>query len=56
MRLERPCEIEEVGKVVECSKDKACDSDGFTMAIFHVCREKVKNDLIRVFGKFFQNR
>ena len=51
--LERPFEEVEIKRAIQdCDGNKALGPDGFTLELFRVHWETMKEDVMRVFGEF----
>ncbi|XP_075497741.1 uncharacterized protein LOC142534974 [Primulina tabacum] len=55
-QLERPFSEEEIrGAVLECDGAKAPGPDGFTLAFYQKSWDTIKDDLLKVFGEFYDD-
>ena len=55
--LDRPFSEEKIhNAVLHLNKEKAPGPDGFTIAFYQDCWEMIKDDLLRVFLEFHNNR
>ena len=56
-RLDSPfSEVEIYIAIFQLDRDKASGPDGFTIAVFQDCWDVIKDDLVRVFAEFHNNK